>query len=100
MSHGCSTWYSGQVAVYSIVDTGQSRRDARLQSPVKRVELCLDEAKAIMAYIKAINSHPSQQRFRRAFTALADGDTAVGLLAYYLWRRRAQARPSQQRRRR
>ncbi|MCB9423181.1 MAG: hypothetical protein H6667_25510 [Ardenticatenaceae bacterium] len=28
------------------------------------------------------------RRFKKVFTALADGDTAVGLLAFYLWRRR------------
>ena len=32
------------------------------------------------------------KRLFNAFTALADGDQAVGLLAFYLWRRHARRR--------
>ncbi|MCL4266679.1 MAG: hypothetical protein KJ069_26035 [Anaerolineae bacterium] len=96
MSDGGSTWYSGQVAVYRILNTSQNST----QPHVKRIELCLDEAKSIMEYVRTTNNHASQQRFRRAFTALADGDSAVGLLAYYLWRRQAETQPFPLRRRR
>jgi hypothetical protein len=34
----------------------------------------------------------NNRRLLQAFTALADGDQAVGLLAFYLWRRNARRR--------
>ncbi len=58
------------------------------QVPFATVEPCIQDARLL---VKQIQSRLNQQRntkLRDAFTALADGDTAVGLLAFYLWRRR------------
>lgn len=87
------------------MDTSRNGRLAKPQPYARRIEPCLAEAKAIAKHLRQTDCQPTHQRFCNAFTALADGDTAVGLLAYYLWRRRvarprAPQRPARLRRRR
>ncbi len=52
------------------------------------IEPCLEEARVLVNHIQASLAEGKNRRFKKVFTALADGDTAVGLLAFYLWRRR------------
>jgi hypothetical protein len=87
----CFSWYSGKVIHSRSRPTKQKQQTAvNAVTNLNRIEPCLAEARAILEHIRITNSHPRQHRFCSAFTALADGDTAVGLLAYYLWRRRSQ----------
>ena len=64
-----------------------------MNSPMKphliTIEPCLEEAKDLVTHIQSSLMQKQNQNFKKVFTELADGDTAVGLLAYYLWRRRA-----------
>ena len=53
------------------------------------VEPCLEDAAVIVYQLRGRLTEPGNKRLLRAFTALADGDPAIGLLAFYLWRRRA-----------
>jgi len=62
-----------------------------LSSPIT-IEPCLDEAEAIVKQLRTQLSRWPHQRFRQVFTALARGDTEVGLLAYYLWRKKLKGR--------
>ena len=55
---------------------------------VKTVEPYLDEGTILIRQLKSSLHQPVNLRLRRAFTALAGGDEAIGLLAFYLWRRR------------
>jgi hypothetical protein len=64
---------------------------AELSSPIT-IEPCLDEAEAIVKQLRTQLSRWPHQRFRQVFTALARGDTEVGLLAYYLWRKKLKGR--------
>lgn len=64
---------------------------AELSGPIT-IEPCLDEAEAIVKQLRTQLSHWPHQRFRQVFTALARGDTEVGLLAYYLWRKKLKRR--------
>lgn len=63
-----------------------------LSTPIT-IEPCLDEAEAIVKRLRNQLSRWPHRRFRQVFTALARGDTEVGLLAYYLWRKKLKGRP-------
>jgi len=56
------------------------------------VEPCLEDAKTLVGRLQNQLYQQPNQRLRDAFTALANGDSAVGLLAFYLWRRRSRRR--------
>ncbi len=64
-----------------------------MNSPAKShlvtIEPCLEEAKVLVTHIQSSLMQKRNRRFKKVFTDLADGDSAVGLLAFYLWRRRA-----------
>ncbi len=53
------------------------------------VEPCLEDATDLICQLRGRLAKPGNKRLLRAFTALADGDPAIGMLAFYLWRRRA-----------
>jgi tRNA(Met) C34 N-acetyltransferase TmcA len=53
------------------------------------VEPCVEDAKTLVDRLQSQLYRKPNQRLRDAFTALANGDAAVGLLAFYLWRRRS-----------
>lgn len=57
-------------------------------SNIQTIEPHLQEAIALTQRLEASLKKPINQRLHRAFVALAGGDSAVGLLAFYLWRRR------------
>lgn len=63
-----------------------------MASPIT-IEPCLDEAEVIVKKLRTQLSRWPHRRFRQVFTALARGDTEVGLLAYYLWRKKLKGRP-------
>ena len=56
------------------------------------VEPCLDEAQALVSHLKQRLTEGRHRKLRNAFTAMAADDPAVGLLAYYIWRRRGRRR--------
>lgn len=53
------------------------------------IEPCVEDAKTLVDRLQSQLYQQPNQRLRDAFTALANGDAAVGLLAFYLWRRRS-----------
>jgi hypothetical protein len=59
------------------------------RSSVTYIEPCVKDAKTLVERLQSQLYRHRNQRLRDAFTALANGDAAVGLLAFYLWRRRA-----------
>ena len=59
---------------------------------VVTIEPCLDEARYLVHHLKRRLTKDPHRNLRKAFTALAEDDPAVGLLAYYIWRRRARRR--------
>ena len=59
------------------------------ESHLTCVEPCVEDAKTLVERLQSQLYQHRNQRLRDAFTALANGDAAVGLLAFYLWRRRA-----------
>ena len=56
------------------------------------IEPCLDEARDLVNHLKRRLTEEHHKNLRKAFTALAADDPAVGLLAYYIWRRRVRRR--------
>lgn len=59
---------------------------------VVTVESCLDEAQTLVHELRHRLNNDRNHRWRSAFTALAGDDQALGLLAYYIWRRRLRRR--------
>ena len=53
------------------------------------IEPSLEDASVLVGKLRSRLTKRSNKRLLQAFTALADGDQAVGLLAFYLWRRNA-----------
>lgn len=53
------------------------------------IEPPLAEATLLIRQLRKQLAQPGNRRLHAAFTALADGDAALGLLAFYLWRRRS-----------
>ena len=53
------------------------------------IEPSLEDASVLISKLRSRLTKRSNKRLLQAFTALADGDQAVGLLAFYLWRRNA-----------
>jgi hypothetical protein len=56
------------------------------------IEPSLEDAAALVSKLRDRLANHGNKRLLQAFTALADGDQAVGLLAFYLWRRNARRR--------
>ncbi len=54
---------------------------------VKTIEPYLSEAAVLVSQLRNSLQRPVNHRLRRVFSALAGGDEAIGLLAFYLWRR-------------
>jgi hypothetical protein len=52
----------------------------------------LENAGLLVEQLRQRLEKQGNKRLFNAFTALADGDQAVGLLAFYLWRRNARRR--------
>lgn len=52
----------------------------------------LEDAGLLVKKLRQRLEKQGNKRLFNAFTALADGDQAVGLLAFYLWRRNARRR--------
>lgn len=59
------------------------------QTDVVTIEPCIEEAADLVASLKARLASQQQRKMRSVFTSLAGDDRAVGLLAFYIWRRRA-----------
>ncbi len=55
---------------------------------VKTIEPYLREASVLVRQLRNSLRRPVNHRLRSVFSALAGGDEAIGLLAFYLWRRR------------
>lgn len=59
------------------------------RNAVTCIEPCVEDAKYLVDQLQTkLHQYPNK-RLRHVFTALANGDAAVGLLAFYIWRRRA-----------
>jgi hypothetical protein len=59
---------------------------------VNTIEPSLEDASLIVGELRDRLTKRNNRRLIQAFTALADGDQAVGLLAFYLWRRNTRRR--------
>jgi hypothetical protein len=53
------------------------------------VEYCLNEAQVLIRQLQCCLDNKRNRKWRSAFAALAGDDQAMGLLAFYIWRRRA-----------
>jgi hypothetical protein len=60
-----------------------------MQHYINRVEPCVNEAKVLVRELKTRLADTRNRRLITVFTALADNDPSIGLLAYYIWRKRA-----------
>ena len=58
------------------------------QHQITTVEPCIDEAKFLVQQVQSRLANTRHRHFLHIFTALADDDKSIGLLAYYIWRRR------------
>ena len=56
------------------------------------IEPSLEDANVLVGKLRNRLTKRSNRRLLEAFTAFAEGDQAVGLLAFYLWRRNARRR--------
>jgi hypothetical protein len=63
-----------------------------LHTDIVTTEPCLIDAKRLVQMLQRSLLRKRNRRLQSAFTALAGGDSAVGLMAYYLWRRRIRRR--------
>ena len=65
-----------------------SRKTSGHTLELNTIEPNLEHAGVLVQQLRArLDEHRNKQLFN-AFTALAEGDQAVGLLAFYLWRRK------------
>lgn len=58
------------------------------QNHVITFEPCISEAQTLVSRLQQRIHQQRHQRLIDVFTALADDDRSVGILAYYIWRRR------------
>ncbi len=65
----------------SQITLGQSRQ-------LNTIEPNLEDASVLVNQLRRRLAKQENKRLFNAFTALAEGDQAVGLLAFYLWRRK------------
>jgi len=72
--------------------TSSNHRDVGKATGVNTIEPSLENASALVGKLRNRLTKRNNRRLLQAFTALADGDQAVGLLAFYLWRRNARRR--------
>lgn len=72
--------------------TPTSPRDFGITTKLNTIEPNLEDANVLVDRLRRRLTKRSNRRLLQAFTALADGDQAVGLLAFYLWRRNARRR--------
>lgn len=56
------------------------------------IEPSLEDATALISKLRNRLTKRGNRHLLQAFTALANGDQAVGMLAFYLWRRNARRR--------
>ena len=56
------------------------------------IEPSLEDAAVLVNKLRDRLTERGNRRLLQAFTALADGDRAVGILAFYLWRRNSRRR--------
>ena len=69
--------------------TPSNLRDFGNTTRLNTIEPSLEDASVLVGKLRSRLTKRSNKRLLQAFTALADGDQAVGLLAFYLWRRNA-----------
>ena len=61
-------------------------------SQLNTIEPHIENAGLLVDQLRSRLENQGNKRLVNAFTALANGDQAVGLLAFYLWRRNARRR--------
>ena len=69
----------------SQITLGKSRQ-------LNTIEPNLEDASVLVNQLRRRLAKQENKRLFNAFTALAEGDQAVGLLAFYLWRRKNRRR--------
>ena len=79
-------------APYPLNTTPSNHRDFGTNTKLNTVEPSLEDAAVLVNKLRNRLTKRSNQRLLQAFTALADGDQAIGMLAFYLWRRNARRR--------
>ena len=79
-------------APYLSNTTPSNYRDFGATTKLNTIEPSLEDATVLVSKLRNRLTEHSNKRLLQAFTALADGDQAVGLLAFYLWRRNARRR--------
>ena len=76
-------------APYLSNPTPSNHGDFGNSTRLNTIEPSLEDASVLVGKLRSRLTKRSNKRLLQAFTALADGDQAVGLLAFYLWRRNA-----------
>ena len=79
-------------APYLSNTTPSNHRDFGTTTKLNTIEPSLEDASMLVSKLRNRLTKRSNKRLLQAFTALADGDQAVGLLAFYLWRRNTRRR--------
>ena len=79
-------------APYISNTTSSIHRDFGKTIRLNTIEPSLEDASMLVGKLRNRLTKRNNRRLLQAFTALADGDQAVGLLAFYLWRRNARRR--------
>ena len=72
--------------------TPSNPRDFGDTQRLNTIEPNLEDATMLVSKLRNRLTERNNRRLLQAFTALADGDREVGMLAFYLWRRNARRR--------
>ena len=79
-------------APYLSSTTPSNQRILNSRTTLNTIEPSLEDATVLVKRLRDRLTDRGNKRLLQAFTALADGDQAVGILAFYIWRRNARRR--------
>jgi len=69
-----------------------NQKDICPTTKLNKIEPNLEDAAVLVTKLRDRLTKRNNRRLLQAFTALADGDREIGMLAFYLWRRNARRR--------
>lgn len=72
--------------------TPSKQQDFGAAAKLNSIEPNLADAALLISRLRNHLTERNNRRLLQAFTALADGDREIGILAFYLWRRNARRR--------
>ena len=79
-------------APYLSNTTPSNQRILNSKTTLNTIEPNLEDATMLVNRLRNRLTERGNKRLLQVFTALADGDRAVGIVAFYLWRRNARRR--------